>query len=225
MLIWGSWGCVKSSTNTPASAIAYVELINEAPYASAADMYLNGTLVSSGLAPGTYSEEYGQVKPGTYDVQFKVAGGDSVLAEIPTAVFDTSNFYTLIMYNKAPHSAAVQAVEILDNYTSIAPANAYYRFFNLSPDLPKVDLLINAQVAQLARTPADNVGNLAYDAFTDIDPANYSLSVNVSGTDTVLASTSSYPLAAGGVYTIFIGGERDSTETNKLVLEVLPAAF
>lgn len=202
-------GCIKSTpTSTAPTPVCYVSVMNVAPYSSATDIYFNGTVVSpsGGIAPGQFSSQYGSVKPGTYTIDFKVAGTDSLLYSLPSVQYDTSNFYTLILYNTGPKSPAVAATSILDNFSSVTSTSAYYRFFNLNPDLPSVDLYLNGSAAQLDRTPADNVSNLMYDEFQAVNPEAYSIQVLKSGTDTVLTTSNATPLAAGAVYTIFLQG-------------------
>jgi hypothetical protein len=215
-------GCVKSSPSGTVTAICYVSVINEAPYSSATDIYFNGTLVSAngGIAPGQFSSQYGSVKPGVYTVDFKKTGTDSLLYELPAISYDTSNFYTLILFNTAPQSPAVQAARILDDFSSVTETNAYYRFFNLSPDMPSVNLYLNGTLSQSNRTPADNVSNVVYDEFQPLNPTVYDIQVKNANSDSVLAALPATAMAAGGVYTIFLEGT--SAGVN---ISVLPAAY
>jgi hypothetical protein len=224
ILIFTVGGCAKSSASLTSNnnAYCYVSVMNEAPYSFATDIYFNGTLVSptGGIPPEQYSTSYGQVKPGTYTIDFKKAGTDSLLFEMPAAAYDSSVFYTLIFYNTAAQSPAVQATRITDDFSSVTQTTAFYRFFNLSPDIPSVDLYLNNTVSAQDRTPADNVGNLLYDEFQPVNPAVYSLQVK-NANDSVVASISSYPLTAGEAYTIFLQG----TVKSGVTLSVLPFAF
>jgi hypothetical protein len=225
LLAWlGSTGCAKTGTSLTVTAVTYISVINEAPYSSAVDIYLNGTQISpsGGIAPGQYSKEYGSVVPGVYAVDFKKAGTDTLLYEIPASSFDTTNFYTLILYNTARGSSAVSAVKLLDDFSSVTNTSAYYRFFNLSPDVPSADLYLNGSIGQLQRAPADYVNNPIYDAFQAVTPNAYNLEVKSSSTNSVLA-TGSVELAAGSVYTIFLSGT--DTSSNNLSVSVLQASF
>lgn len=215
-------GCIKSSPGLPVTPVCYVSLMNQAPYSSTADIYFNGTLVSAngGIAPGQFSSQYGSVKPGVYTVDFKKTGTDSLLYELAAASYDTSNFYTLILYNTAPKSPTVQAARILDDFSSVMASTAYYRFFNLSPDMPNVDLYLSGTVAQLNRTPADNVTNPIYDEFQPLNPTVYNIQVKDANSDSVLATLNSTAMAAGSVYTIFLEGTSAG-----VILSVLPAAY
>jgi hypothetical protein len=200
--------------------------MNQAPYGIGADIYFNGTLVTAngGILPGQFSSQYGSVKPGTYTVDFKKTGTDSLLVELPAVSYDTSNSYTLILYNSAPNSSAMQAARISDDFsqvTSGGATNAYYRFFNLSPDEPNVNLYLAGTVQQTNRTPEDFVTKILYNQFQPISPQVYSIQVRDANTDSVLATLASTPLAGGSAYTIFIDGKISSG----LNISVLPALF
>jgi hypothetical protein len=222
VFVLAAGGCVKSTPSSTTTPFCYVSVMNVAPYSSAADIYFNGTLVSpsGGIVPGEFSSQYGSVKPGVYTVDFKVAGTDSVMCELPSVQYDTSNFYTLIFYNTAPKSPAVSAANILDNFSSVTATSAYYRFFNLSPDIPSVDLYLSGTGVQFSRMPADNINNLIYDEYQAVNAMVYNIQVMKAGTDSVLATANSTPFAAGTVYTIFLQGKADS-----LSISILPALY
>ena len=222
---WMGTGCIKSGSNTVnTSSVCYVSIMNMAPYSSTVDIYFNGTIVSAsgGIAPGEYSSAYGSVKPGSYTVDFKVTGTDSLLYEIPAAMYDTNSFYTLMLYNTMPKSPSVAAARITDDYSPVTQTtSAYYRFFNLSPDAPAVDLYLNSTLSQTNRSPMDNLTNPAYDQFQPISPGTFSVNVKKANTDTVLATLGSpAQLAPSTVYTIFLYGS-----SSNLVATVLTATY
>jgi hypothetical protein len=210
VFVLASAGCAKTnSSNNITSAVCYISLMNMAPYSSAVDISFNGTIVteSGGIKAGVYSTSYGSAKPGSYTVDFKVAGTDSLLYEIPAMMYDTNAFYTLILYNTAPQSPAVAAARITDDYSSVTQTNfAYYRFFNLSPDAANVDLYLGGTVEQTNRTPMDMLSNQTLDGFQQINPGTFNISVYNANTDTVLASLNPDQLSPGTVYTIFLAG-------------------
>jgi hypothetical protein len=202
-------GCVKGNASMNVSPTSYVSLINEAPYGTATDVYFNGTLVSppGGIAPGQFSAAYGSLKPGNYVVDFKKAGTDSLLHELPAVDYDTATFYTLVLFNVNADSTAVQAARVQDDFSQVTTSFAYYRFFNFSPDIPAVSLLLNGTAAQTNRTTADNIlTSAAYNQFETLAPAVYSVEVQNSISDTTLASASGVQLAPGYGYTIFLSG-------------------
>jgi hypothetical protein len=225
LLVVGAWGCAKTGASQTVTAVTYISIINSAPYGPSIDLYLNDTLASpsGGIPAGQYSTQYGSVRPGNYDVQFKSDGTNSLLFDIPASAFDTNNFYTLIAYNTARGGGAVQALKIHDDFSLVSGSLSYYRFFNLSPDAPAVDLYLNGFLSQPRRTPADNVANSTFDAFTSIPPSVYNLQIMKAGTDTVLASANALSLGGGDVYTIFLGGKYQSSDS--LTISILQASF
>jgi|SRR6185312_3925359 len=223
-LVAGMSGCVKGGATVNVSPISYISIINEAPYSPAADIYFNGTLVTSagGIAPGRFSNTYGQLKPGKYVVDFKKAGTDSVMAEIPSTDFDTSAFSTIVLYNLAADSSQLQAARIIDDFSQVTTGYAYYRFFNLSPDVPAASLFLNNASQQTNRAPADNITtSAAYDAFQSVSAADYTVQIRNSNSDSVLCTALNVQLSTGYGYTIFLGG----TAKTGYVANVLQAVF
>jgi hypothetical protein len=225
ILTVGLAGCTKTGSSVTVSSVSYITVMHMAPYAPAMDIYLNGSLssASGGIVPGSYSQQYSSVKPGVYDIQFKKTGTDSLLAEIPSSSYDTSSFYTLILYNTSASSPA-QAVKIQDDFSTISAVSANYRFFNMSPDEPRVDLYFNNTAVQSSRATADNVVNTTYNSFQAATPAPYNLQVKVAGTDSVIAYLNNVSLQAGGVYTLFLSGVK-SGNSNTHQINVLPASY
>jgi hypothetical protein len=220
-------GCTKTGSSYTAAAVTYVSVLHMAPYAPATDIFLNGAISSptGGILPNTNSSKYSPLQPGTYDIQFKKTGTDSLMAEIPASSYDTLQFYTLILYNTGAGGGLVRAAKIADDFSTISAVSANYRFFNLSPDVPNVDLYLNGTAIQTSRTSADNIGYQGYNNFQQAaNGLSNSLVVKVAGTDSVLASLSNVDMEAGGVYTIFLGGVKNSS-VNNLSITLLPAAY
>jgi hypothetical protein len=224
VLLVGSIGCGKTGASFNTSAISYISIMNMAPYSSTVDIYFNGTLVSpsGGIAPGLYSKQYGQFKPGNYTVDFKKTGTDSLLYELPALQYDTSAFYTIVLYNISSGSPAVQAAVIQDNFSQVNNNTmAYWRFLDMSPDASNVSLSMNGTVVQSGRTPADNFSSQVFNQFQQISSGNYTLQVQNSVTDSVLATQSNYAFGQGDVYTIFLTG----TAKAGMTVNVLPVIF
>jgi hypothetical protein len=225
----GGWRCSKAGSTQTTTAVTYIAVINAASYGPSADIYLNGTVVSSsgGIAPGNYSQEYATFAPGNYDVKFDKTGTDSVLYDISSSAFDTTGFYTLILYNASPGGTGViDAAKITDNFSSTSQSAANYRFFNLSPDVPSCDLYLNGTLAQIQRAPADNVSNLLFDEFQTLSPNSYTIVAKVSGGDSVLATTSTgVDLSTGNVFTIFLSGTNTAAGGNHLAINIMQAVF
>lgn len=213
-------GCTKTGTTNTSTPVTYVSVMNMAAYAPVADVYLNGSLASQsgGIAPGKYSLQYGPLQPGTYSVQFKKSGADSLMAQLPASIYDTSSFYTLLLYNNAGGGPAL-AARISDDFSMTTATSANYRFFNLSPDASLVDLYLNNTLTLSYRSTADNIQDPSLNGFLQLPSSNYNIKVKVAGTDSVLANTD-VTLGQGGVYTFFLAGK-----SGNLSINVLQAAY
>lgn len=218
-------GCAKTGNTVTTSPVTYLSLINEASYTAPVSVLLNDTTatVSGGIAAGSYSSKYGTIRPGSYDVKFEIAGTDSLISEIPAATYDTLNFYTLILYN-TPGGASANSVRIWDDFSSISTTGANYRFFDLSPDYPNVDLYLNGTQAQANRATADNVSNSSLNNFQPVATGDYTITARVAGKDSVIASATNVSLTTGNVYTIFLSGIKNST-TYPLKINILQASY
>jgi len=225
LVLIGGAACTKSSSSLTINPVSYVSLINEATYTGTANVYLNDTLVTvqQGISAGTYSTRYGTIRPGTYAVKFVNASNDSLMGSIPGVAFDTLNFYTLIVCNQPGGGSASRAFEVWDNFSSISTSNTNYRFFNLCPDYPSVDVYLNNNLVQSGRTTADNAGNLTLNGFQSVAPGNYTVTVKMAGTDSVVATVNA-GMFQGDAYTIFLGGNVKSHST-PVQVNVLQAAY
>jgi hypothetical protein len=218
------WGCGKTGATSTSTAISYAIIMNQAPYGPACDMYLNDTLVtpSGGIPPGEFSEKYGSIIPGTYNITFDKAGTDSLLAAIPATPLVNGGFYTLFLYNSTPGGGPISAAKITDDFSTLSQTNANYRFFNLSPDASPVDVYLNGTVVQSGRTTADNTANTVLNNFQTVAPAIYTVEVKSTTTDSVLATLTGQNLTAGNAFTIFLSGT--DKNSNNLTINILQAS-
>lgn len=218
-------GCAKTGTSLTKSSVAFLTLINAAALSSNVTVLLNDTAatVTGGIGPGEYSQQYGHVRPGTYAIKFEVTSSDSLLTQVPSFVFDTLNFYTMMIYT-VPQTGAVRAASIQDDFSTISSTQANYRFFNLCSTHPQVDLYLNSTLVQQGRTTADNATNFSLNGFQKTTPATYTITAKVAGTDSVIVSRGNVPLASGNAYTIFLSGI-DGSSSNPLLINVLQASY
>ncbi|HLZ87258.1 MAG TPA: DUF4397 domain-containing protein [Puia sp.] len=217
--------CSKAGSTSTTSAVTYLSMIHGAPYTGAATLYLNDTLItqSTGIATGAFSSKYGTIRPGSYTAKLKKAGTDSLLDQLTASSYDTLNFYTILLYN-SPSDKSAHAVKIVDDFSSVTSSNAYYRFFHLAPDYPRVNLYLNGTLMQDNRTPADNAVINDFNAFKPISAGYYTITVKDATTDSVIATSPSVSLAAGTPYTIWVGGLKSTNNTN-MSINVLQAAY
>jgi uncharacterized protein DUF4397 len=220
-------GCAKTGNMVSNNPLTYLSVINEANGTGAVTVFINDTLATGGggIGAGTFFPRYTGIRPGTYDIKFKTAVTDSLLSEIPASVYDTLNFYTLLVFN-VPGSGAVQSLKIWDDFSMISNSLSNYRFFNLCPDYPNVDLYFNSTLVQQGRVTADNVINTGFNSFQTVAGGPYTITAKVAGTDSVIVTASNQALSTGNAYTIFLSGKKGATSTtNQLQINVLQASY
>jgi len=228
-LMIGGWRCMKAGTGTQTgTAYTYIAVINAASYGPPADMYMNGTLVSGsgGISPGTFSKSYANFVPGNYDITFDKTGTDSTLYDLPSSPYDTAAFYTLILYNgSAGGTGVIGAEKITDNFSTTSQLTSNYRFFNLSPDVPAVDLYLNNTLVLSQQPTIANTQGLASGQFQTLSPGAYNIVAKVAGGDSVLATASGVGMSEGNVYTIFLSGTNTAAGGDRLTVNVMEAVL
>ena len=116
-----------------------------------------------------------------------------------------------------------RAARISDEFPIVQNNKTYIRFFQLSPDVPGVDLTFENTKVYSGRTPADNISNPSYNQFEAYQPGIYSIKAKLAGTDSIIANTNYSDLLAGGIYTIFLKGVKGGTGNSAFSVEVLRA--
>jgi hypothetical protein len=216
-------GCMKDTPVEPAKPVSFVSVLNVSFKAPAVEMTFDNEKVTPPINPGSYFPRYSTIEPGIIDVAFKKATTDSIVASLPTGdYYDSSSFYTVLLYDN-PVGGSL-AARIKDEFPMVDNTKTFIRFFQLSADMPQVDLQIENTKVFSNRTPGDNVTNSSYNDFQAYTPGSYSLKAKVAGTDSVIASTTYTDLGAGGIYTIFLKGITGGTGNGAYGIEVLKAA-
>ena len=215
-------GCIKDTPIEPPRPVSYVSVVNMSLKAPAVEMLFGDQKVTTPINPGAYFSRYSTVDPGAKNVSFKKASSDSLVASLPAGdYYDSSKFYTVLLYDNP--GGGSKAVRIQDIFSGNDANRAYYRFYQLSVDMPSVDLYFGNNKVEGNRTPADNVNSPSYNQFKAIDPGSFSLKATAAGTDSVIASTTFSDFAAMGYYTIFLKGVKGGTGAGSFTIEVLRA--
>ena len=212
--------CLKSSTSQP-EKLTYLYLMHMASTAPAVDLYFGTQKASSNsISFNTISGSYTGIRPATFDVSYKKGGGDSLVALIPTAVYDTLMPYTLLLYSD--ESGEGQATRIFDNVEGLSTEKVNFRFWHLAHDIGPVDISIGTNLVDAGRTLADNVGGNTYNRFNNqIDAGTYTITVKEAGTETVVAKQEDVNLVKGASYTIFLKGSATGTGVKEKAVGIL----
>jgi hypothetical protein len=215
-------GCLKSVENTPPKPMAFFSVLHLAPRAPSVEIYFNSDKASNPFTSGSYTDTYNDVEPGFFSITFKKASSDSVVASIPTGIYDSLKYYTVLIYNTPDTLVAADA--IYDDFSDLTNDRAYYRFFHMSPDIGNIDLYLNNDKVQNTRMYADNVmGSSSYNQFGSVTNGTYNIFVKKAGSDSVIAQTSA-TLYNANAYTIFLKGIPGGSGNNALGIGVLQAS-
>jgi hypothetical protein len=215
--------CLKTVESTPPKAQTYVSVLHLAPAAPAVDIYLNNTKSTNTPVPsGTYFLRYSALEPNIYNIVFKKGGGDSVVATIPSDVYDSLSYATLMLYNN-PNGNGVNAIRIEDDFSAFSNTQTNVRFFHVSPGLMPVDVYFDNEMIATNRQYVDNTIMGVYNVFQVRDPGVFNVIVKKAGSDsTILQNTAT--LAGGQAYTILLSGVPGGTADNALAVDILQAS-
>lgn len=220
-------GCSKAvpPANTTAPPTTYVVFMDLAAWSDSTEIYLNNLKVTSPVAPGGFNSTYEHLLPGVYDIQFDVAGTDSVLANIPSSSYDSMNFYTVILYNNDTTAKTASAIKILDDFTQVTTQYTYFRFLNFCSSLPPVDVYLAVGQGQPvmveSAVAANSPGN---PLFQQLSPETYTIQLKKAGTDSVVFTSYANLFEAGNAYSIIFCGRLGSA-TFPVTLNVIKAAY
>lgn len=221
-------GCLKTSEPQPQSPKAYISMMHLAtvPPAIPVQIYFNDTLVSSTFDAGGVSQTYSAVNTGFFNVKFKKSNADSLVASIPSAIYDSLGFYSIVLYNQ-PMGNGVNAMLIEDDFTNLTLDKPYFRFWQLSPsinNLGPVDVYLDNNKVSSQRLLADNEFSSYYNSFTATTPAYHNIQVKLSSNDSLIATLNDVNLISGNAYTFYLAGNAGGTGANSLGIGVLRAA-
>ncbi|MFT3824691.1 MAG: DUF4397 domain-containing protein [Chitinophagaceae bacterium] len=197
-------GCLKSVETGKQDPLSYVYLMHVAPKAPSVEVYFGTTKVSDPIAAGAISNSYSAVAADYFDVTFKKASSDSVVAQIPALNYDSAGIYTLLLYNDP--SGQGKAVRIKDDLSYVTLDKAYYRFFQMVPNLGQVDLYIDGAKQQERREPADNVYSDFYNQFTPYTYGYHTIQIKATANDSLIAQAIDVSMLQGNAYTIVLKG-------------------
>jgi uncharacterized protein DUF4397 len=218
-------GCLKEAQNTTVSPRTYVSLLHLAPWSPAVDVYFdNSKATTSAISFGMVSPNYSSLEPAAFGITFKKASGDSLVASLGTAIYDSLKYYTLLLYNT--DQTHVGAARIQDDYSILTTDKAYFRFFHMGPDLGDVDVYFDNTLVQSNRSYADNItGSSFYNEYTAVNPNTINVTIKKAGTDNVVATgSSSVYFTPGDAFTLYLKGVDGGTGSLKPTVEYLIAA-
>ncbi|MEZ4647339.1 MAG: DUF4397 domain-containing protein [Candidatus Eisenbacteria bacterium] len=198
---------------------ARLRFVHAGPDAPAVDITLtDGTVLFSDVEFNE-SATYLEVPGGTYDLQVRVAGtetvalsfGDVVLADNHTlSVFATG----LLEDGSLAATVAVDSPGDGNTTLELVGATAEVRVGHFSPDAPNVDIYLNDEPV----TALTNVPFQAVSDYLELGAATQNLKVFVSGTNTSPVIEADLTLLPGEAYTVAATGLVGQSDLRPLVL-------
>lgn len=217
--IIGLSSCLKNDNNyTPPRQQAQVAILSS----------------SAGMLPGTFFDNDQKVTDkdfvynftasyavfgGPHKFDLKKKGGDSLLTST-TFNFDSTQFYTYLIWNKNPIRSTIIKVD-QSNYSR---DKIGIRILNLSENAGPIDVYIGQEKIDSNRIyfNGDASGASVFKLYNSFS-ANNSLVIKEAGTNTTLTSVSGPSdlkvgqFSAGNFYTIYLMGTKGSSGADKLV--------
>jgi len=185
---------------------ATLRVLNLSPDAGAVDVLVGGQVVATNVAVSAGSA-FVPVAAGTVQVQLVKTGTQTVVVGPVDVTTTAGGRVTIATITQTPAGGgqqptpAVVATQVFqDDVTPPAAGQARIRVIHGSSDAGAIDILVGGQAV---------VTNLAFpnaSAFVDVPAGKVPVTVNATGTTTVLAGPTELDLVAGRIYTIFVSG-------------------
>lgn len=176
--------------------ISYVRVLHASPDAPAVDIYVNGSLVFKDLSFKNFTE-YVQLPMGDYKIEVFPAGQSATPVLTQEVQVPNQQVITVVAAGNLEDLQLVPYVE--GNADDLESGQSRVRAIHLSPDAPKVDILVDGDLA------FEDVGFLDATDYIQVPSGAYNVAVNIANTnDTVLKFKPE--LKSEKVYTIYIVG-------------------
>jgi hypothetical protein len=207
---------LEDDNTIPAKGMSHIRFVHASPDAPAVDITLTDGTVLFGDYEFKESSPYLPVSAGTYDLEVRLAGTDTVVLPLNGLQFAQRTVYTAYATGFAGGgSPALNAIVSQDAST------AWVKVAHLSPDAPNVDVWVDGQVA---------FTDVAFEELTDYAPLPFgSHLIQVEPTGSMGAGpfviSATVDLSAGTDYTIAAVGELASIEPLVLVDDNSVPAF
>lgn len=188
---------------------SYIRIFHASPNSPAVDVYVNDTLVIRGLSYRGFST-YLKTIPGTYNVKVYPAN------KRDNAVIDTNITVperVIITYAAIGVLPSISLLPISEPVFTRDPRKAYVRFVHLSPNAPKVDIVVPG-----AGKIFTDVGYKEMTKYIAVNAGTYVFNVNVAGTDKTVLHVPNIRLLPNKIYTIYAVGLVGETPPLQVVI-------
>jgi hypothetical protein len=214
--VMGFTACLKTENTPPDLNWTYIYFINGVTSVPSIDIF-EGSQKLNTQGPfnmGTSTNPY-QTRPGFLTFAAKKSGADSAIASV-TSNYDSSKRKTIIFYDRAPQGGAYYEIPEENTCSNCETGKLNFRFFNLSPNSPEVDLYIDNKKIDSSVTPGSFNPTFKQ---TDMMGSG-AIRVKITGKDSTLAEVNTTGIGQGGAYTIYFTGLKGNTGDRKPTIGV-----
>lgn len=176
--------------NTLDPSAARIRFVHASPNAPAVDIALAGGPVLFGDVSFTENAGYISVPGGTYDLEVRLAGTETVVLPLPGIAVENNTVYSVFATGLVGGTPALAATIGIDNRA------ARVRAVHASPDAPAVDVLVNGlpAITSLAFTEASS--------YLQVPPDTYAVAVTPAGVPNVEVISADLTLELGIDYSV-----------------------
>lgn len=194
--------------STPAPGVAHVRFVHTSPDAPAVDIAVaGGPVLFSNIDFGEVAN-YLPVDAGTYELEVRLAGTNTVVLSLPGIQLNDRTIYTAFATGLASGTPALNAILSVD---SGPPARV--RVVHASPDAPSVDVLADGEIA---------FSNIAFEdvsSYSALSAGSHLVQVVPNGTTTPVVISETLTLNSNTDYTIVAIGQLSDSSIEALVLQ------
>lgn len=176
---------------------SYARLFHASPTAPPVDVYINNKLVASNLKYGSFTE-YFKVPPGTYNVKVFVAGDKSKPVINTNYNIPANSIFTIAAINE-PENLGLYVIE--DTPMAIPDGKLYFRFVQLSPNAPNVDVRLPD-----GQNVFRDIGYMEVTDYKLTNPGVYTLNLYPASTDQMVLHVPNIDLKKNRFYTMYAIG-------------------
>ncbi|MEJ5370004.1 MAG: DUF4397 domain-containing protein [Bryobacteraceae bacterium] len=178
--------CAVAGLTFAQSSNARVRIVHASPDAPAVDIYVNGGMVLENLPFREYSE-YLSLPAGTYNVEIKVTGTNTVVKHLSVPVMAGKDYTAIAVGYAGGAQPGFDVMLLEDDNTAPADGRVKIRVAHTAPGAPAVDIYVTTPFETLTgKQPVlTNVPFKAASGYLSVPIGMYQARVAVAGTKTI----------------------------------------
>jgi hypothetical protein len=178
--------CAVAGLTFAQSSNARVRIVHASPDAPAVDIYVNGGMVLENLPFREYSE-YLSLPAGTYNVEIKVTGTNTVVKQLSVPVMAGKDYTAIAVGYAGGAQPGFDVMLLEDDNTAPADGRVKIRVAHTAPGAPAVDIYVTTPFETLTgKQPVlTNVPFKAASGYLSVPIGMYQARVAVAGTKTI----------------------------------------